>query len=190
MSLDKWRLGLYTLFSNLLLVDPEPGLLAKIKGVLEEAGGLFSEMAKSIEDNEESYLALRVDFTRTLLLYVHPYESVFRDPSGLLCGDVSIEVYKFYRSAGFEPDLASARVRCGDHLGIEMSFMAKLVEVGDTRLQVKFMEEHLARWGPLAGLAISEVASTKFYKLLGLSIAHFILSDYEYLKGGVLEAQG
>lgn len=188
MESDRWRLGVYTILSNLLLVDPEPDFLAKVKSVLSEAGGLFSEMAESIGDSEDSYLALRVDFTKTLLLYVHPYESVFRDPSGLLCGDISVKVYDFYRSAGFEPDLASARVRCGDHLGIEMSFMAKLVERGDVRLQVRFMEDHLARWGPIAGLAISDMATTRFYKLLGLTIAHFILSDYEYLKGVNVEA--
>ncbi len=188
MSSDLWRSNVYTLFSNLLLTDPEPEFLIKIKGVLEEAGGIFGEIAGSIGDDRDSYLALRIDFTKTLILYVHPYESVFLDPSGLLCGDVSTKVYRFYKSVGFEPDLASARVRCGDHLGVEMAFMAKLVEKGDVNLQVRFLEEHLARWGPLAGLAISDVASTTFYKLLGVAIAHFILGDYEYVKGEGFEA--
>jgi len=180
---DRWRAGVYRLLSNILLTDPEPSFLAKIKSVLGEAGGLFADMAEAIGVDEESYLGLRVDFTKTLILYVHPYESVFRDPSGLLCGDVAVEVYRFYRRAGFEPDLASARVRCGDHLGIELSFMAELVDRGDVKTQLGFMEAHLARWGPLAGLAISDTASTEFYKLLGLVTAHYILSDYEYLKG-------
>ncbi len=189
MGSDTWRSSSYRLLSNLLLIDPEPEFLLKVKSVLEEAGGLFREMAESIGGDEESYLTLRLDFTKTLILYVHPYESVFLDPSGLLCSDVSSEVYRFYRRAGFEPDLASARVRCGDHLGVEMAFMAELVDRGDLELQVKFLEEHLARWGPLAGLAISSTASTTFYKLLGVAIAHFILSDYEYLKeGGRIEA--
>jgi Uncharacterized component of anaerobic dehydrogenases len=188
LNSDMWRFNLYTLFSNLLLTDPEPEFLSKVKGVMGGVGGLFNDMAGSIGGDEDSYVALRLDFTKTLILYVHPYESVFLDPSGLLCGDVSTEVYRFYRTVGFEPDLPSARVRCGDHLGIEMSFMAKLIEKGDIDLQVRFLEEHLARWGPLAGLAISDVASTAFYKLLGVAIAHFILSDYEYLKGGGFEA--
>jgi TorA maturation chaperone TorD len=185
---DTWRSNVYTLLSNLLLTDPEPEFLAKVKSVLGDAGGLFGEMAESIGGDEEAYLALRLDFTKTLILYVHPYESVFLDPSGLLCGDVSVKVYRFYRSAGFEPDLASARVRCGDHLGVEMAFMAELVKRGDVKLQLRFLEEHLARWGPLAGLAISSTASTTFYKLLGVAVAHFILNDYEYLKGGGVEA--
>jgi TorA maturation chaperone TorD len=185
---DTWRSNVYTLLSNLLLTDPEPEFLAKVKSVLGDAGGLFSEMAESIGGDEEAYLALRLDFTKTLILYVHPYESVFLDPSGLLCGDVSVKVYRFYRSAGFEPDLASARVRCGDHLGVEMAFMAELVKRGDAKLQLRFLEDHLARWGPIAGLAISSTASTTFYKLLGVAVAHFILNDYEYLKGGGVEA--
>ncbi len=34
-----------------------------------------------------------------------------------------------------------------------MAFMAELVKRGDVKLQLRFLEEHLARWGPLAGLA-------------------------------------
>ncbi|MDM7275840.1 MAG: molecular chaperone TorD family protein [Thermoprotei archaeon] len=184
---DQWRGGVYSLISFLLTTELSPEDIVKVRRIFEDSG--FHDLAEALNYGEEHYISLKVDFTRTFILNVHLYESVFRDPTGLLCTDLSVEVKRFYARLGYEPDLASARVRCFDHLGIESAFMAELIRLGKRDLQLKFLEEHLARWGPLAGLAIAWNASTEFYRGLGLLIAHFILEDYVHLKfGGYVEA--
>ena len=185
MDVDKARAGLYRFLSSVLTREIELEELGKIRKAVESMPEwLRAEAARSLEgDDEDVYLSLRLDFTKTLILYVHPYESVFRDPSGLLCTDLSVDVKRFYLRAGFEPDLASARVRCFDHIGLELAFMDKLIEKGDVGMQLEFMERHLARWAPLLGMAVAENAATGFYRAVGKLLSHFILSDYEYLVG-------
>jgi len=173
------RSWLYKFLSFLLLRELEPEDLEKVKKVAESLPEPYNgEMLKELE-RDDAYIRLRLDFTKTLLLYVHPYESVFRDPSGLLCTDVSAEVLRFYAKFGYQPDLRAARVRCGDHLGLEMAFVAQLLDEGRERDAATFLREHLAVWGPLAGLAIAEAASTPFYRSLGKLVAEFIAWDYE-----------
>ena len=183
---DKSRAAVYNFLSTALIKEvdlDEVDVYRKAVGHLPEP--FRSEAAPSLNgDDEEVYLKLRLDFTKTLVMYVHPYESVFRDPSGVLCTDLSVEVKDFYLRHGFEPDLARARVRCFDHLGLELAFMGILIERGDYEAQLEFLERHLARWAPIAGLAIASNASTGFYRALGRLVAHVVMSDYEALKGG------
>ena len=189
LEIDKARRGVYAFLSRVLTREIE---LEEMEALREAVNSLppwlGSKASKALDgDDEEVYLSLKVDFTKTLLLYIHPYESVFRDPSGLLCTDLSVSVKRYYQQAGFEPDLASTGVRCFDHIGLELEFMARLIEEGDVSLQARFMEEHLGRWAPVLGIVISETAFTGFYKAIGEMLAHFILADHEYLSG---EAHG
>ena len=193
-EVDRARAGVYSFLSRVFTREVE---LEEVDAVREAArslpGWLAGRALEALEGGDEDvYLSLRVDFTKTLLLYVHPYESVFRDPSGLLCTQVSVAVKDFYLKAGFEPDLARARVRCFDHIGLELEFMARLAEGGDRALQLRFLEEHLGRWAPVLGIVVSETASTGFYRAVGELLSHFILADYAYLRGGWVggEAEG
>ena len=182
----KSRAAVYNFLSAVLLREVELEELDLLRRAVESLPEPFrSEARPSLEgDDEDVYLRLRLDFTKTLVMYVHPYESVFRDPSGVLCTDLSVDVKNFYLRHGFEPDLAKARVRCFDHLGLELAFMGILVEKGSLDAQIEFLEKHLARWAPLAGLAISSTASTGFYRAIGRLVSHVVMSDYEALKGG------
>ncbi|MGC8993950.1 MAG: TorD/DmsD family molecular chaperone [Pyrobaculum sp.] len=173
---------LYRFVSYLLIRELEPEDLPKVRHVVDNLpepyrGDMLSEL-----DRGDAYLRLRVDFTKTLLMYVHPYESVFVDPSGLMCTDVSAEVLRYYAKFGYEPDLRSARVRCGDHLGLELLFAASLMEEGRGEAAADFFERHLGRWGPLAGFAIYKSAATSFYKSLGMLVAELIAEGYENLR--------
>jgi TorA maturation chaperone TorD len=176
---DSWPM--FVFLGRLLLRELEPEDIPKVLEVVRALPERFRAPMEEDLLGEESYLRLRVDFTKTLLMYVHPYESVFRDPSGLLCTDVSREVVEFYRRAGYEPDLREARVRCGDHLALELLFVGELLKAGQRDEAKRFLEEHLLQWGPLAAVAIRETAATGFYRALGDLTLHFLLSYYEDL---------
>lgn len=169
----------YQFLGTLLLKELTQDDFSLIKPVIENLPKRYSEPMLEELYKENAYLRLRLDFTKTLLIYVHPYESVFLDPSGLLCTDVSAQVLSFYSKAGFKPDLSRARVRCGDHLGVELFFVGELLNAGRRDLATEFLKSHLLKWGPLAAMAIRDTASTKFYKTLGELIRDFLLADYE-----------
>ncbi|MEM4024170.1 MAG: molecular chaperone TorD family protein [Pyrobaculum sp.] len=172
---------MYRFLAFLLTKELEPEVVEKVGRVVDELPEPYrSEMLAELSHADA--LRLRLDFTKTLLMYVHPYESVFRDPSGLLCTDVSAAVLRYYAKFGYAPDLRQARVRCGDHLGLELLFVGQLLEEGKKEVAADFMEKHLGRWGPIAGLAISRTAATSFYKALGMLVAEFIAEEYENLR--------
>jgi TorA maturation chaperone TorD len=177
---------MYTLLSRIFIQELSVEDIAKLRAIVEalperQRAKVLDELSRF--SDEDLYLRLRVDYTKTFILYVHPYESVFLDSSGLLCTDRSAEVKRFYLMAGYEPSLAEARVRCFDHIGLELGFMAKLIEDGRVELQYRFLRNHLARWAPVLGIVVSEVASTAFYRAMGELLAEFVVEDYRYLKG-------
>ncbi|ABL89129.1 uncharacterized component of anaerobic dehydrogenase [Pyrobaculum islandicum DSM 4184] len=174
--------GMYFFLGRLILKELEPSELPLVEKVAAELPEPYRSAMLGELKKEDAYLRLRVDYTKTFIQYVHPYESVFRDPSGLLCTDISSEVMRFYRKMGYEPDLREARVRCGDHLGLELAFVGILLEGGKTAEALQFLEQHLLKWGPLAGIAIRETASTPFYSAVGDLVVKFLLEDYENLR--------
>ncbi len=190
MSDDAARAGVYRVLSHIYTREFALEDIPKVRTIVEFLPEPFrSSILREIASmkDEDLYLALRVDFTKTFLLYVHPYESVFLDETGLLCTDLSVEVKKFYLSYGYEPDLASARARCFDHIGIELAFMAELVEKREHRAQREFLEKHLARWAPLFAVTVADVASTEFYRQIALFTAHFIFDEYNTLASTPLD---
>ena len=92
---------------------------------------------------------------------VHPYESVYRDPAGVMMQDARDAVVAAYRAAGVQPRALAGNIP-EDHLGIELAFMGSLCEReteglvrGDARqaeetraVQRAFLEEHLLTWMP------------------------------------------
>ncbi len=190
-DVERARYGMYVLLSRVFVRELEQDDIDRLRSVAEALPEPQRSMVmRELEsyDPEDLYLRLRVDYTKTLIMYVHPYESVFLDPSGLLCTDLSASVKRFYAMAGYEPSLEEARVRCFDHVGLELAFMAKLVEEGRIELQYRFMREHLARWAPVLGIVVSEVASTGVYRAMGSLLAEFIVEDYRYLSERVARA--
>lgn len=98
---------------------------------------------------------------------VHPYQSYFLDPAGLLGGPVTEGVARAYQRLGFWPDASS---ESADHIGFEVAFLAFLCaaeaealeddqpeiagQLGDH--QATFLAAHLLPWiGPLT-LAIDQ----------------------------------
>lgn len=92
---------------------------------------------------------------------VHPYESVYRDPAGVMMQDARDAVVAAYRAAGVQPRALAGNIP-EDHLGIELAFMGYLCDweaeglaQGDAQqtegmraMQRAFLEEHLLVWAP------------------------------------------
>ncbi len=185
-ELKRARYGMYTFLSRIFMSELGLEEVAKLKKIVNtlpepQRSTVLSEF--KTHSTEELYLRLRVDYTKTFLLYIHPYESFFLDETGLLCTDVSTSVKRFYIMAGYEPVIEEARVRCFDHIGLELAFMAKLIEENRLDLQYRFLKQHLVRWAPVFGIVVSEVASTKFYSAMGELLAEFVVEDYRYVHG-------
>lgn len=129
----------------------------------------------------------------------HPYESVYLDPFGMLNAPTSGAVLDHYQQHRFDPPAARA-VGAPDHLGLELDFMAHLVDralaaerIGHSAVvaslhadQRHALEQHLARWVPLFGVTLSAVAATPLYRTFGEVLVEFVLADLQALASAAL----
>jgi putative dimethyl sulfoxide reductase chaperone len=182
------RASTYGLLARLTLREPEPELLDSLRDLPIFGPALAATAAPDLPR------ALRVEYTRTFLMNVHPYESVFLDESGMLNAPSSAAVLEHYRQHGYEPpELTSSGAP--DHLGLELGFMAHLVaraaraqRAGNDAVALALLEEqrhfllaHLAVWAPIFGRALQELAASPFYRALGQTLEVFILDDLQAL---------
>ncbi len=73
----------------------------------------------------------------------YPYESIYADDKRLLMRPVHDEVAVLYREAGFDPASVCA-TEPEDHLGIELAFIAFLIEKKKAAEVSGFVDRHLA----------------------------------------------
>ena len=180
------RASTYRLLARLVLREPEPELLDSLRELPIFGTALAATSASDLPR------ALRVEYTRTFRMNVHPYESVYLDQSGMLNAPTSAAVLEHYRQHGYEPpELSSSGAP--DHLGLELGFMAQLVEravrarrAGNNAVALALLEEqrhflqaHLAVWAPIFGRALQELAVSPFYHALGQTLESFILDDLQ-----------
>jgi TorA maturation chaperone TorD len=157
----------YGLLSQLYLA----GVTAQNLAQVQAASELASQLASPFDADEAA-----ADHHTLFSFNVHPYQSYFLDPAGLLGGPVTESVAQTYHSLGFEADLSG---QSADHIGLELGFLAFLCvaeaealaderpQMADqlTSRQLAFMLDHLLPWiGPLT-LAISQQGQ-RFYSAL------------------------
>ena len=115
-----------------------------------------------------------VDYHQIFSFDIFPYESIFRDPSGLLGGAYRSLVQERYERSAFQ------QIIDADHIGYELAFLAYLCSVEATMLesnqvveashvtqeQYGFLQDHLLCWLPpfVNALALS---GKPFYATLG-----------------------
>ena len=193
------RFNMYGLLSRLLIEEVDADLLKKIKEN-KDLLDLFpktKEWKTFFEKEPEKLIEedLNADFTTVFLLNVYPYESVFMNDQGYIDPSVTNPTLIFYREHGYMIDLNETRVLSPDHIAVEMEFMMTLIkeelealerkdeaQVKKLRsIQKKFLEEHLANWGPIYLMSAKDMAETPFYQDVCELSLEFILSDYEYL---------
>lgn len=182
------RRALYLLLAHLYLREVDAAMLDSLRAGLGESLGLRSEF---FEPPAGDLLdALRQDFTELFILGAPPYASVFLHHEALLNTDISRQVLEVYHSHGFEPNGAASLI-AADHLGLELEFMAHLIEPSTAApngahlpLQRQFLAEHLLTWAPLFTCAIEQAAATDLYRQLARCTAEFLLHDHEHLARG------
>jgi TorA maturation chaperone TorD len=187
------RSATYRLLGRLALAEIDPSLAQSLDQLSE------LDQALAASGGVGALQRLRAEYTRTFLMNVHPYESVYLDESAMLNTPRTSLVLEHYRQHEFDP-VSAAAVGAPDHLGLELEFMAHLAEREATARrdgnmplgevlrdeQIHFCEAHLLKWGPIFGRLLSETAESPFYQTLGEVLETFLLSDYQALMSNSL----
>ncbi len=163
--------------------------------------GLFQLRRWSNRINEESLYnvltQLNADYQRLFVgpshLLAPPWESVYLTDEGLTFDRITLDVREFYRSHDLEFILINKKP--DDHFGVELEFMANLINRQIQHLENKQFEEasflmqeqetflrlHLTKWTPHFADSILKGAQTDYYQGLALVANDFIKWDYEFL---------
>jgi TorA maturation chaperone TorD len=165
------RANVYRLLGGLFLTEPAGDVLDVLRvGETWEIFGIVApsanlrQLRSLLTSDEFSLEAVRLEYHRLFSVptgpYVFPYESCYSvpEPPGPLMGPATVAVVNAYAEAGFvlSPELQDAP----DHLGVELRFVAELLdreaqalEDGDASeadrfasLRSRFCGEHLSQW--------------------------------------------
>jgi putative dimethyl sulfoxide reductase chaperone len=141
--------------------------------VQKNTGGLGEEL---IKDLKADYTHLFVGIGKVL---APPWESVYFNEDRMIFQEQTLDVRNWYHRFGLE--LENIHKEPDDHIGLEMSFIAYLAELGGKLLEEKddekfvllndakrqFLSDHLLLWGPAWCALIIEHAKTDYYRGLG-----------------------
>lgn len=134
-----------------------------------------------LDDTEDLHKKLRRDFFSLFEMspprcYIH--ESVWLGKDKLLYDKQTFAVRTWYAKYGLQAHASDKGP--DDHLGLELSFVAYLLNQCESKPEERielqsdirrFMDEHLMRWAPQCLAKITEQAETSFYQGLGLLVA-------------------
>lgn len=172
------RAAVYELLGRFWLAEIDQPLLdllrsnASFQTAIREAGVDVSEL-NGIEVNQT---ALAEDFCQLFLgptNHLPPYQSVWID--GQFAGTSSVEMRAWCDIAGIETGTTEA-----DHLGIQLSVMARVVLSKRTDAEARFFQQHLTWTDALTRLA-NERARTSFYASIVHLTARFLEGERENL---------
>jgi len=145
---------------------------------------------ETIVDLQAEYTRIFVGTERVLAPF---WESVYFSEGRMVFQEQTMQVRKWYRSYGLEPEKLNAEP--DDHIGLEMGFVSHLARLGlqaldeedDVKLeellaaQRQFMSEHLLRWGPEWCSLVEKNAKTDFYRGLARLTLGALLSAAAWL---------
>lgn len=146
--------------------------------------------AEGIDD--EQFKELEADYTRLFVgvgqVLAPPWESVYFNEDRMIFQKQTLDVRSWYRRFGLE--LENLHKEPDDHIGLEMSFVAFLAELGVKLLdeqdeekfqalydaKCQFLSEHLLKWGLIWCALVNEHAETDFYQGLAHLTAGALLA--------------
>ncbi len=202
------RENLYALTSRLTMSEVDEGLLKTI----EEDENILAffptyenwDKRKKLDRKTLIEQYLNVDFANLFLLHLIPYESFYMREDQMMETGGNNPVIQLYNEYDFRVELDKARVVGGDHIGVELEFMYKLVESEKKALEAEdykaaaeiaqieydFLKDHLVQWAPMFLMNVKNEAGTAFYFDVADLTLEFILSDFDYLHKLVVENKG
>ena len=150
--------------------------------------GLFHLQSWSQENrdgiSDERFKDLKMDYTRLFVgvgkIIAPLWESVYFNKERMIFQEQTIQVRQWYRRFGLVPE--KLHKEPDDHVGLELSFLAYLAQLGLQALdendeiefekilqaQRQFISEHPLKWVPDWCKLVKEHAETEFY--LGLAL--------------------
>lgn len=160
------------LLATAWLLEPDQAALerlAEVPGLADAAAGITPEEAA-------------VEYSRVVLSLAPPYASLFLDEAAMLNGPQAEWAELVYRRFGFE---IAPEWRAGpaDHLGVELHFLAHLLEQGVDAAAGGFLREHLLTWAPVYLLAVERLTSARLYPRLATVTLECLLTLRAELAG-------
>ena len=140
---------------RMLHVQPTGEAVDAFLGVYPEFGPVDTEKL------EQDYLRLFVGLGTPL---APPWESAWASDARLLFQRETLDVRYWYRSAGLE--ISGLHAEPDDHIGLELEFIGRLLEQGDTDAAERFAAEHPRAWASRWCDAVQQHATLPFYPLL------------------------
>ena len=162
----------YLLFSKLFL----HGLTAELLPYVHQ----IPQLAEASPSTFDSDLAA-ADHQQLFSFDIYPYESIFRDPQGLLGGRITVEIEELYRHSAYSCSADSG------HIGEELAFLAFLCAAESSHLengrlnesirytkeQAGFFNTHLLHWLPALETALRQ-SHQPFFAALGNVSLHLV----------------
>lgn len=159
------RAAEYRFFARFFVSEPDVEFLETLKSAERFAATLSS----SLPD-------LRVEFTRLFTFNVFPYASIFLDSEAFLNTETTARVEFAYEQARFEPD---PRLATGapDHFGVELMFVAHLLESGRELAANEFLSGEILSWAIVFLQAVAINAREEFYKVAAQETGAWLMNE-------------
>ncbi len=158
-------------------------------------GPVADRLLHALEVSPDEQLALEIEYNRLFVgpgrPQVPPYESVYRDPRGLM-GATAQNVAQRYAQAGL--GMSTDYHDLPDHVATELGFMAYLAQqeaesngqeaeawAGQERA---FLQDHLGTWLPHFCHRVQEASRHPFYTALAELTSTFVGLDVQQFVGG------
>ncbi len=193
------RAQTYSSFCSLLLQAPDAESLRALRAAYSEAEGRLASYVRGLSADDAALERVRADLKaefEALLLSASadsasPFESSYvEDASGTVGGIpriVSLEYARAGFQVGEDEDLRA------DHLGVEMAFMARLIEsrivaideddeeraAELAEIKAAFLREHLAPCAKGFCAALAAGAQSDFYRGVAEEIEGFLAFEQE-----------
>ncbi|MCC7208758.1 MAG: molecular chaperone TorD family protein [Anaerolineae bacterium] len=176
---------------NLFAEWPLPASNARMERALE----MLQSVSKGWTDDQLP--DLKRDYARLFIgpgeLLAVPWESVYRDPDGLIFDEKTLEVRRMYQ--GFGMAVPNPGREPEDHIGLEMRFVAYLSALGLQAIQTEqadrlaaivlgmrtFLESHLGQWADLCLDRVLQHAETPYYRGVAELAAGSVLHSMAWL---------
>ncbi|MGE5264193.1 MAG: molecular chaperone [Acidobacteriota bacterium] len=162
---DIARAATYRFFARFFLSEPDAAWLEALTNAEP-----FSRFSSSNPHE------LRIEFTRLFTLNVFPYPSVFLDSEAFLNTETTAHVQAAYEQAEFQPPPGLA-VGAPDHYGLELMFVAHLLETGREPLANVFLSEEILPWAVVFLHAVEKNAREDYYRVAAQEVRAWLMND-------------
>lgn len=155
MSMDPERrndtVRLLRVLGDAWLREPDDALLARLAAL--------PPLADVVDASTAGELAIA--YSELFLQAIPPYASLFLSDDAMLNSDAAERAQRSYGRAGFTVE-TEWRAGAADHLGVELHFVAYLLETESPAWKT-FLNEQVLSWAPVCCLAVERAEGAPLY---------------------------